>query len=40
MSQDDLKMIKVVDTVQEVIQVLEPHIEVFQKLHAKQLEGN
>ena len=33
MSRDDLRMIKVVDTVDEVVRVLEPHIEVFRKLH-------
>ncbi len=35
MSRDDLKMIKVVDTVDDVIKVLEPHIEHFRKLHAE-----
>jgi uncharacterized protein (TIGR00730 family) len=35
MSHDDLRMIKIVDTVDEVVKVLEPHIEIFRKLHAK-----
>jgi uncharacterized protein (TIGR00730 family) len=37
MSRDDLKMIKVVDTVEEVVKVLEPHIEHFRKLHAESI---
>jgi hypothetical protein len=36
MSRDDLRMIKVVDTVDEVVRVLEPHIDVFRKLHQSQ----
>ena len=36
MSRDDLRMIKVVDTVDEVVAVLEPHIEAFRKLYLKQ----
>jgi predicted Rossmann-fold nucleotide-binding protein len=36
MSKDDLRMINVVDTVDEVVKVLEPHIAAFQKLHPKQ----
>jgi uncharacterized protein (TIGR00730 family) len=39
MSKDDLRMINVVDSVDEVIKVLEPHIEAFQKLHPKPIEG-
>jgi predicted Rossmann-fold nucleotide-binding protein len=34
MSRDDLRMISVVDTVDEVVKVLEPHIQHFRKLHA------
>ena len=33
MSRDDLKMLKVVDTVDEVVKVLEPHIANFRKVH-------
>lgn len=35
MSKDDLRMIKVVDTVDEVVQVLEPHIDAFRRLYPK-----
>ena len=38
MSRDDLRMIKVVDTVDEVISYLDPHIEHFRKLHAEEDE--
>jgi hypothetical protein len=33
MSRDDLKMLKVVDTVEEVVTVLEPHLANFRKVH-------
>ena len=35
MNRDDLKMIKIVDTVEDVVRVLEPHIAHFRKLHAE-----
>jgi uncharacterized protein (TIGR00730 family) len=35
MSRDDLRMIKVVDTVEDVVKFLEPHIGHFRKLHAE-----
>ena len=35
MNRDDLKMIKIVDTVEDVVKVLEPHIAHFRKLHAE-----
>jgi hypothetical protein len=35
MSRDDLKMLKVVDTVEEVVTVLEPHIANFRKVHGE-----
>lgn len=39
MSLDDLKMIKVVDSVAEVVQELEPHIKIFKDLHQMELAG-
>jgi uncharacterized protein (TIGR00730 family) len=39
MSRDDLRMISVVDTVDEVVKVLEPHIQHFRKLHADSPHG-
>ncbi len=33
MNRDDMRMIQVVDTVDEVVKCLEPHIEHFRKLH-------
>jgi uncharacterized protein (TIGR00730 family) len=35
MSRDDMRMIKIVDSVEEVVQVLEPHIDSFRKLHTQ-----
>jgi uncharacterized protein (TIGR00730 family) len=35
MNRDDMRMIQVVDTVDEVVSCLEPHIELFRRLHAE-----
>jgi uncharacterized protein (TIGR00730 family) len=34
MSRDDMRMVQVVDTVDEVVKCLEPHIEHFRRLHS------